>query len=156
MVMRAAIVFRFSRVRRPCDPHVPSLPAGWLSSSRRSFWRLRTVENVLTIYFHYTSGELRYAPRRPESPPMLMPCLAPPNRPSPKPHPSCLGAPCMRDRFHATTIRVMVASSLAESLTSVPWACPRPGPRSSITRSWRNLRIAWDRAFYALLDCMSG
>ena len=39
----------------------------------------------------------------------------PPDRPSPKPHPSSLGAACMLDRFTATKIIAVVGSAPDES-----------------------------------------
>ena len=102
----------------PCDPRVPSQPAGEMSCSRRSFSRYGTAEDFFTIYFHYDPGGFRYAPQRHESPPMLMPCLAPPNRPSPKPHPSYLGAACLMDRLFPANI--FSSSSKVFNLDSGP------------------------------------
>mgnify|MGYP007111556988 CR=1 FL=1 len=82
--------------------------------------RYGTAEDFFTIYFHYDPGGFRYAPQRHESPCMLMPCLAPPHRPSPKPHPSDLGAACLRDRSFPANIFSMVASAPAESHASEP------------------------------------
>ena len=154
--MRAAIVLRSSRVRRPCDPCVPSLPAGKLSCSTRTFWRCGTVDYLLSIYFHYKPGGFRYAQHRLKSPPMLMPCLPPPNRPSPKPHPSWLGAACMLDRCIRTKIIAMVVSLPDESPLGARFACTWPRPRASNTCSRRNVYIyARHRAFIlSSMECL--
>ena len=82
--------------------------------------RLGTVEYFFSIYFHYEPGGFRYAPRRLESPCMLMPCLAPPTRPSPEPHPSHLGAACLLDRYFPTNMITKMGSAPAESHMSEP------------------------------------
>ena len=91
-----------------------------MSCSRRSFSRYRTVKDFFANYFHYEPGGFRYAPQRPESPAMLMPCLAPPNRPSPKPHPSSLGAACMLDRYFRAKNIMTVGFAPNESHSSEP------------------------------------